>query len=102
MIGFSIMMWFISIIFFCLAIALLRGNTSAIHGKTFDNTKDKVGYSKSLGKVVLFMGSGLLICGVVVLFGNAAVAIRNALIVLGVVVGEAVVWFAIIQKKYRV
>ena len=41
MIGFSIMMWFVSFVMFMVAISLLRGNVSVIHGKVFEATKDK-------------------------------------------------------------
>ena len=102
MIGFSIMMWFISIILCLTAVSLLRGNTAAIHGKVFEATEDKTGYGKAIGKTVLFMSMGILVCGIVALFGSVAVAIRNALIVLGIVVVVAVVWFLAVQKHYRI
>lgn len=41
MIAFSIMMWFVSIIFVVLSISLLRGNYSSVHGKVLDSTEDK-------------------------------------------------------------
>ena len=43
MIGFSIMMWFVSFVILMVAISLLRGNVSTMHGKVFDTTEDKVG-----------------------------------------------------------
>lgn len=52
MIGFSIMMWFVSFVVLMVAISLLRGNIAAMHGKVFDNTEDKVGYGKQLEKCV--------------------------------------------------
>lgn len=48
MIGFSIMMWFVSFVILMVAVALLRGNVSTMHGKVFDTTEDKVGYGKQL------------------------------------------------------
>lgn len=65
MIGFSIMMWFIACILGVVSTALLKGNTSNVHGKVYRNTKDKVGYGKALGKVTLWMSLGILSCGVV-------------------------------------
>lgn len=44
MIGFSIMMWFVSFVMLMVAISLLRGNVSAVHGKVFDAVEDKVGF----------------------------------------------------------
>ena len=65
MIGFSIMMWFVSFVILMVAISLLRGNVSTMHGKVFDTTEDKVGYGKQLGKMSLFISIGLCTCGVV-------------------------------------
>ena len=59
MIGFSIMMWFVSFVILMVAVALLRGNVSTMHGKVFDTTEDKVGYGKQLGKMSLFISIGL-------------------------------------------
>lgn len=100
MIGFSIMMWFVSFVLFIVAISLLRGNTSAIHGNVFENTVDKVGYGKALGKPVLFMSIGIFICGIVALLRNSNLAIVNAIIVLLVVIVVSAIWFIIIQKHY--
>ena len=54
MIAFSIMMWFVSIIFVVLSISLLRGNYSSVHGKVLDSTEDKEEYAKALGRPVFF------------------------------------------------
>lgn len=59
MIGFSIMMWFVSFVILMVAISLLRGNVSTMHGKVFDTTEDKVGYGKQLGKA----GTGAICFG---------------------------------------
>ena len=62
MIGFSIMMWFVSFVILMVAVALLRGNVSTMHGKVFDTTEDKVGYGKQLGKMSLFISIGCKFC----------------------------------------
>ena len=92
MLGFSIMMWFVSLVIFLVSISLLRGNTSMIHGKVFDSTKDKTGYAKALGR---------LLSGIVALFDSNAVAIRNTLIVLLITIAVSGIWFGMIQKRYR-
>ena len=58
MLGFSIMMWFVSAILIFVSISLLKGNYSFVHGKVFDTTDNKKGYAKELGKPVLFVGIG--------------------------------------------
>ena len=77
MIGFSIMMWFVSFVILMVAVALLRGNVSTMHGKVFDTTEDKVGYGKQLGKMSLFISIGLCTCGVVAFLIKSSMAVVN-------------------------
>ena len=49
MLGFSIMMWFVSAILIFVSISLLKGNYSFVHGKVFDTTDNKKEYAKELG-----------------------------------------------------
>lgn len=65
MIGFSIMMWFVSAILIFVSIFLLKGNYSFVHGKVFDTTDNKKRYAKELGKPVLFVGIGVLVSGII-------------------------------------
>ena len=81
MIGFSIMMWFVSLVILMVAISLLRGNVSTMHGKVFDTTEDKGGYGKQLGKMSLFISIGLCICGVVAFLIKSSMAIVYALVI---------------------
>lgn len=100
MIGFSIMMWFVSFVILMVAVALLRGNVSTMHGKVFDTTEDKVGYGKQLGKVSLFISIGLCTCGVVAFLIKSSMAIVYALVILLVVIVVSAIWFVFIQKRY--
>ena len=100
MIGFSIMMWFVSFVILMVAVALLRGNVSTMHGKVFDTTEDKVGYGKQLGKMSLFISIGLCTCGVAAFLIKSSMAIVYALVILLVVIVVSAVWFVIIQKRY--
>ena len=101
MIGFSIMMWFVSFVVLMVAISLLRGNISSIHGKVFDATEDKVEYGKQLGKPCLIISMGAFISGLIVLLIESNIAMVCALIVLLVVIVISVIWFVLIQKRYR-
>ena len=100
MIGFSIIMWFVSIVLFFTSIALLRGNTSVIHGKTFRNTTDKKGYAKALGKGVLFLSIGLTCCGTAAIIGDIRNGLLYALPILCVTVLIVACFFVYVQKKY--
>lgn len=101
MIGFSIMMWFVAIILCFVSISLLKGKTSAMHGKVYETTRDKIGYGKALGKVILFLSLGMSCCGGVALIGSVGTGIVNALIVLLFVLPISCIWFVKIQKRYR-
>lgn len=100
MIGFSIMFWFISIILCAMAISLLKGNTSSMHGKVYETTTDKISYAKASGKVVLFMAIGMFCCGGIALFGTSADGIRNAIIILIAVIAISACFFVKIQRKF--
>jgi len=101
MIGFSIMMWFVSFVILMVAISLLRGNVSAIHGKVFDATEDKVGYGRQLGKLCLFISVGLCICGVIALLIKSNRAILYALVVLFIVIVVSAIWGILLQRRYK-
>lgn len=99
-IAFSIMMWFISIIFVFLSISLLRGNYASVHGKVLDRTDDKEGYAKSLGKPILFLGVGFAVAGIiaVVLPQKYSILISVAFIVIILMI--TVRWISKILNKF--
>lgn len=100
MIGFSIMMWFISIILMFLGISLLRGNYASMHGKVFDATEDKEGYAKASGKPILLLGVGIAVAGIIaiVIQGDYSIIIAIVFIlIIAIIVG---IWFGKIQKKF--
>ena len=49
------MMWFVSILLLFVGISLLKGNHVLMHGRIYDNTKDKDKYAKASGKPVLLL-----------------------------------------------
>ena len=97
MIGFSIAMWFVSIILLIVSISLLRGNYSGMHGKVFDNTNDKVGYAKASGKPVLLMSIGIAVSGAVA-FATSKITLSVVIIVCFAVITG--IWFTSIQKRF--
>lgn len=100
MIGFSIMMWFCSTIIIMLSISLLSGNYSSIHGKVFDNTKDKEGYAKAVGKPALLSGIGIAIVGILGIAIKGLYAIMISLIFLFLLIIIVGLWFVKIQKRF--
>ena len=100
MIGFSIAMWFVSCVVFMIAIPLLKGNISGIHGKVFETTEDKVGYGNQLGKSCFMIGVGVFASGLVAFLIESNMAIMCALAVLFIVIAISAIWFVLIQKRY--
>lgn len=100
MIAFSIMLWFVSIIFVVLSISLLRGNYASVHGKVLDRTDNKEGYAKALGKPVLLLGVGFAVAGItaVVLPQKYSILISVAFIVIILMI--AVIWVSKIFNKF--
>lgn len=99
MIGFSIMMWFVSIILFFVSMSLLKGKHSLMHGRVYDNTNDKEKYAMAVGKPVLVLAIGIAASGV------AAVVTGNIIISLFIIVGTVIIaalWFVNIQKRFAV
>ena len=100
MIGFSIMMWFVSAILIFVSISLLKGNYSFVHGKVFDTTDNKKGYAKELGKPVLFVGIGVLVSGIIAIIVKNH-SIPTAAFFLVIISGITGLWLHKIQKSFR-
>ena len=100
MIGFSIMMWFVSIILVLLGGSLLKGNYAGMHGKVFNTTNDKVGYARSVGKPVLLIGIGIAISGImaIVIQQDSSIFIAVGLMLTVIAIGG--IWFRKIQKRF--
>ena len=100
MLGFSIMMWFAALILFFTGFALLRGNLSAMHGKQFEAAKDKVGFGKAVGKIILFLSIGILAGGIIALWLNSWQAILGIVILFFVIIAAAIGWYAGVVRRY--
>ena len=101
MIGFSIMMWFAAVLFLGVSYSLLKGNISVIHGNVFDKTSDKVGYAKALGRPLLFMSCGFLLCGIVAFVVKGNMAIVYSVVCLIIIIAVDAMWFVLVQKRFR-
>lgn len=99
--GFSIMLWFCSVIMIILSISLLRGNYDSMHGKVFDNTTDKTRYAKALGKPILVLGIGIAVAGATgtVIQGFYSIVISIIVLLLFVIIVG--IWFVKIQKQFN-
>ena len=97
MIGFSIMMWFVLLILLFVSISLLRGNYSSMHGEVFNNTNDKEGYAKAVGKPVLVMALGILVSGIVAIVTSKILISVILIVCVAVIIG---IWFMSIQRRF--
>ena len=101
MIGYSIMMWFVTFVLLIIAISLLKGNVSSVHGKVFDAADDKVGYAKQLGKPCVLICIGTFLSGFAAIVIKEDIAILYAISVVLVAIVISVIWFVQIQKRYK-
>lgn len=97
MIGFSIMMWFVSLILLIVSISLLRGNSSSMHGKVFNKTSNKEGYAKASGKPVLVMAIGIAVSGIAAIVTSEIMISVILIVCVAIVVG---IWFINIQRRF--
>lgn len=97
MVGFSIIMCFCSIITIILSISLLKGNYASVHGRTFDNTEDKAGYAKALGKPILLLGISFAVVSIV---AGVTQSVIVSVIFLLLFIIISYIWFVKIQKRF--
>lgn len=97
MIGFSIMMWFVSLILLLVSLSLLRGNYSSMHGKVFNITNDKEGYAKASGKPILVMAIGIAVSGVVAVVTSNIMISVILIVCVTIIIG---IWFTNIQSRF--
>ena len=99
-IGFSIIMWFSSILLIFLSVSLLKGNYASVHGKVLETTNDKKGYAKALGRPVLLIGICVLFSGVIAVILPQDCAISIAVIFILFIAVIAGIWLYKIQKRF--
>lgn len=99
MIGFSMMMWFVSIILMILGVLLLKGNSSGVHGSVYDDTDDKNGYARELAKPILLLAVGIAIAGIIAVVIDPGCSVIIAAGFILIVVIAAGIWFGKIQKR---
>lgn len=100
MIGFSIMMCFVSLILLFIGRALLKGNHSFLHGKVYDSIQDKEGYAKSTGKPIILLALGIAFAGILAVAIPIQCSILASIVVILVVVVLAIAWQHNISKHF--
>ena len=100
MVGFSIMIWFVAIILYLSGVSLLRGNIALLHGRQFEDTEDKVGFAKAMGKIILFMATALLACGIFALLVGSTQAVVYAVLAMLGMTAISCGWFIAVVRRY--
>ena len=99
MIVYVIIMFVVAVIFGVVAVLIYRGKTSLIHDYHQANVTDNAGYGKAFGKAVTVIAVAMALSGAVALFGESAMWIAVAVLLVGLTAGIiAIVW---VQKKYN-
>ena len=99
MIPYAIIMFLTAVLFGVLAVLSYRGNTNLIHDYHQTKVTDKTGYGKAFGKALGVMSGAMILSGVVCLFGEPAMWIAVAVVVVGLTAGMIAI--VRVQRKYN-
>ena len=101
MLLYSIIMFLVGILFAGISIAIYKGKTDLIHDYHQTKVEDKAAYGKDFGKAMLVVSAGMLLSGIISLFGDSEAIVKISLAVLfvGIIVGIACI--IVVQKKYN-
>ena len=98
---YSIIMFLTAVLFAALGIAIYKGNTNLIHDYHQTKVKDKAAYGKAFGKAMFVVAAGMLISGIVGLFGDSGVVVTIAMAVLFAGLGIGIGCMIAVQRKYN-
>ena len=71
MVVFSIITFFVAVLFGAVAVSIYRGNIKLIHDYHYKKVTDQKGYTKAFGKALAPISIGSFLSGVTSLFGKA-------------------------------
>ena len=97
MIGFSILMFGIAILFVVLGVLIYNGKTDLIHSYHQTKVQDKNAYGKAMGKAIAGIGIPLTAAGVIGLFTTSAWV--TVVLIIGMVISFIPMFKA--QNKYN-
>ena len=101
MLGYSIIMFSIAVIFILLSIAIYKGKTDLIHSYHQTKVTDKAAYGKAFGKALLVIAVAPLVSGIIGLLSvsHKVAMIAVAVLVVGICIGIGCI--VAVQKKYN-
>ena len=99
MILYAGLMFVVAVVFSVVAMLIYKGKTDLIHDYHQTKVTDKAGYGKAFGKAMAVIAGAMAMSGAISLFGESAMWIAVAVLVVGLIAGIIViVW---VQKKYN-
>ena len=99
MILYTVIMIPVAILLTVMAVLIHRGKTELIHDYHRQRVTDKTAYGKAFGKAMGVIPVGMLLSGILALFGESLMWTAMAVLFGGIVVG--VVGMILVQKKYN-
>ena len=101
MLGYSIMILAVSVLFAVLSVLVYRGNTNLIHSYHQEKVTDQKGYGRAFGKALSPIAIGAFVSGAISIFDGSEVAASVSLGALVAGIALALVLIIIVQKKYN-
>ncbi len=96
---YSIILFFVSLAFLAIGIAVYKGRTNLIHSYHQENVTDKKGYGKAFGKTLFVFAGAMFASGAVALVGETLAVLSVCILLAGLVAGF--VCIGKVQKKYN-
>ena len=98
---YSIIMFLVGLLFAVISIAIYKGKTDLIHDYHQTKVEDKAAYGKDFGKAMFVVALGMILSGIISLFGDseAVAKISVAVLFVGIIIG--IVCIIVVQKKYN-
>lgn len=90
-----------AIMLFILSISIYKGKTELIHAYHQTNVENKSAYGKGFGRALSIIASGILLSGIVGLFGDDTVIVLFAVVVLFAGIFAGLWRIYKVQKKYN-
>lgn len=101
MLVYSIIMFFMAVLFMGMSIAIYKGKTDLIHDYHQTKVTDKTAYGRAFGKSLFVIAVALFVSGIIGLLGDADifVIIAVSILIIGIVIGIGCI--VAVQKKYN-
>ena len=96
---YAIILFATAVIFALVAVLIYKGKTDLIHDYHQTKVTDKTGYGKAFGKAMAVIAVAMALSGAISLFGDSAMGIAFAALLVGLLVGTIAIVRA--QKKYN-